>query len=266
MKDVSQEQAIYFRNEFRKARLATERDPQNCLAIAQVLESFGTQVCSNKHEHSIGRCAGAVKKFVRKFNPISETLCPDYHIRFGRLYEIVRDSRNDLAHRGSRAKYFAPRFMELTIAIEDALMNHDKIEKVQDYMVRDVATAQLSQPLSAIRQAMLINSFSYMPYFDKDDKGKCNWFVVSDADIADYLRSGSSERDKRDRLNHTLKCATTDENGMARCKPTVYEPEKLVSEIFEDCEWRKKRHLPILVCRADDKQHLLGILTASDLM
>ena len=268
MKNITPEQAIYFRNEFRKARQATEQDHQNCLAIAQVLETFGTQICKKNGRHSLRHCSDAIKKFVLEHNPINETLCPDYHIRFGRLFEVVRESRNDLAHRGSRAKYFAPRFMELSIAIEDALMNHDEIERVQDYMVRDVAIALLSQPLSAIRHAMLINAISYMPYFDKGNKGKCKWFVVSDADIAVYLRSGSSERNKnkRDRLNHTLKCAVTDENGIARCKPTVYEPEKLVSEIFEDCEWRKKRHLPILVCHPSEKQHLLGILTASDLM
>ena len=260
MKNISQEQAIYFRNEFRKARLAIERDPQNCTSISYVLESFGSQICNEKKgRHSLGHCADEIKEFVRKHNPISETLCPDYHIRFGRLYEVVREGRNDMAHRGSRAKYFAPRFMELSITIEDALMNHDSIERVQDYMVRDVATAQLSQPLSAIRQNMLMNSFTYMPYFDKIE---CKWFVVSDADIAVYLRSG--ERNKRDRLNHTLKCAI--KNGIDRRKPTVCEPEKLISKILEDGEWQEKRHLPILVHHPGNKQHLLGILTASDLM
>ncbi len=240
-------------------------DDCSCLKIAQVLESFGSQICPKKHKygHSLGGCYDAIKEFVREYNPVNKSLCPDYHIKFGRLYKVVRDSRNDLAHRGSRAKYFAPRFMELSIVIEDALMNHDGIEKVQDYMVRDVATAQLSQPLSAIRQAMLVNSFSYMPYFEKDE---CEWFVVSDADIAGYLRSDSSERNKRDRLNHTLKCAIKNENGIARCEPTVCEPEKLVGDILEYREWRKKRHLPILVRHPREKQHLLGILTASDLM
>ena len=256
MKSISQEQAVYFRNEFRKARLAIERDPKNCMSIAHVLESFGAQICDKKGRHDLGHCVGAVCEFVRKYNPISETLCPEYHLRFGRLYTLVREGRNDVAHRGSRAKYFAPRFMELSITIEDALMNHDSVEKAQDYMVRDVATAQLSQPLSSIRQSMLINSFSYMPYFDKDEY---EWFVVSDADIAVYLRS--SERNKRDRLNHTLKCAI--KNGIDRRKPTVCEPEKLVSKILEDGEWQEKRHIPILVCA---EQHLLGILTASDLM
>ncbi len=261
MKKISQEQAIYFRNEFRKGRLATERDPQNCMSVAHVLKSFGSQICAKKGTHSLGHCANVIKKFVGAHNPISETLCPDYHIRFGRLFEVVRRSRNDLAHRGSRAKYFAPRFTELSIAIEDALMNHDSIEKVQDYMVRDVATAQLSQPLSAIRQDTLTNSFSYMPYFDKRE---CKWFVVSDADIAGYLRS--SEKYNRDWLNHTLEYAIKNQGCFAKCEPTACEPEELVNEILEGCEWQQKRHLPIVICHPNDKQHLLGILTASDLM
>ena len=261
MKKITQKQAIYFRNEFRKARLATEQNPQNCLSIAHVLESFGTQICTKKGTHSLGHCADVIKKFVCTHNPIGETLCSDYHIRFSRLFEVVRRSRNDLAHRGSRAKYFAPRFTELSIAIEDALMNHDSIEKVQDYMVRDVATAQLSQPLSAIRQDMLTNSFSYMPYFDK---GEYKWFVVSDADIAGYLRSG--EKYNQDWLNHTLEYAIRNQGRFARREPTACEPEELVSEILEDCEWQQKRHLPIVVYHSKDREHLLGILTASDLM
>ena len=261
MKNITPEQAIYFRNEFRKARLATEQNPQNCLSIAHVLESFGSQVCKKQHRHALYGCADAIKEFVRKHNPTSETLCPDYHIKFGRLYEIVKDSRNHLAHRGSRAKYFAPRFTELSITIEDALMNHDSIEKVQDYMVRDVATVQLNQPLSAIRQNMLMNSFSYMPYFDKDE---CKWFVVSDADIAQYLRFNGEYN--QNQLYDTLGCAIKSENGIAKHEATVCEPEKLISKILKDSEWRKKRHLPILVCHRSNKEHLLGILTASDLM
>ena len=261
MKKINQNQAIYFRNEFRKARLATERDPQDCLTIAQVLESFGTQICTKKRGHSLGHCADVIKKFVREHNSISETPCCDYHIKFSRLFEVVRRSRNDLVHRGSRAKYFAPRFTELSIVIEDALMDHEDIEKVQDYMVRDVATAQLSQPLSAIRQNMLMNSFSYMPYFDKSE---CKWLVVSDADIAQYLRFNGEYH--RNQLYDTLECAIKSENGIAKHEPTVCEPEKLIRDILADCKWQKKRHLPILVYHPKDKQRLLGILTASDLM
>ena len=262
MKKITQDQAIYFRNEFRNSRRATERDQQNCTSISHVLESFGSQICNEKKgRHSLGHCADEIKEFVRKHNPISEILCPDYHIKFGRLYEVVREGRNDMAHRGSRAKYFVPRFMELSITIEDALMNHDSIEKVQDYMVRDVAIAQLSQPLSAIRQNMLTNSFSYMPYFDKSE---CKWFVVSDADIAQYLRFNGKYN--QNQLYGTLECAIKNKNGIDKHEPTVCEPEKLVSEILKDSEWHKKRHLPILVCRRSNKEHLLGILTASDLM
>ena len=261
MKNITPEKAIYFRNEFRKARRATERDPQDCMSIAHVLESFGSQVCKKKHKygHTIGGCYDAIKEFVREYNPASKTLCPDYHLKFGRLYKVVRDGRNDMAHRGSRAKYLAPRFAELSIVIEDALMNHDEIERVQDYMVRDVTTAQLSQPLSAIRQDMLINSFSYMPYFNE---AKRKWFVVSDEDIARYLRSNGKYR--QDRVYDTLGCAI--KKRMKTHTPLVCEPDMLIENVVRKLKRLKKYHLPVLISHPKDRQHLLGILTASDLM
>ena len=223
MKKISHDQAIYFRSEFRKARLATERDPQNCMSIAHVLESFSTQICE-RHEksprHSLEECSQDIQDFIAKCHPIDADSHSDYHIGFSRLYDIARFGRNDMAHRGSRAKFLAPRFMELSIALEDALMNRNRIERVRDYMVRDVATAQLIQPLSAVRQDMLINSFSCMPYFDTDE---CKWFVVSDADIARYLRPNSKYI--QDRLNHTLECAI--KNGLERQQPLVRKPNCL---------------------------------------
>ena len=259
MKDMSSEQAIYFRDEFRKARLATERDPQDCMSIAHVLESFGMQIWESheKSLRSLEKSSKDIKAFVDEYHPTYINYHSHYHIGFSRLYDIARLGRNDMAHRGSRAKYLAPRFMELSIAVEDALMAHANTVKARDYMVRDVTTAQLCQPLSAIRQDMLINSFNSVPYFHKGE-----WFIVSDADIASYLRPNGKYI--ADRLIHTLECAL--KNGMAKCKPTVCEPEKLVSDILADCEWRMKRHLPILVCHPSEKRHLLGILTASDLM
>ena len=264
MKKISQEQAMYFRNEFRKARLATERDPQNCMSIAHVLESFGTQICKGHEEsqrHSLEKCFKDIKTFIDKHHPIVADYHSDYHVGFGRLYNVARFGRNDMAHRGSRAKYLAPRFMELSITVEDALMGYANTEKAQDYMVRDVTIARLEQPLSAIRQDMLINSFTNAPYFDEDKK---EWFVVSDIDIAHYLRPNGKYNP--DRLNDTLKCAIKKDKEFAKHQPFVCKPDSPITDILHDLRQQHKHHLPVLICHPDGKQHLLGILTASDLM
>lgn len=139
MNKITQEQAVYFRNEFRKAQLATEQDHQNCMSIAHVMESFGTQICE-RHEksprHSLEKCSKDIKKFVDKHHPTYINYHSHYHIGFSRLYDIARLGRNDMAHRGSRAKYLAPRFMELSIAMEDTLMAHANTVKARDYMAR----------------------------------------------------------------------------------------------------------------------------------
>ena len=133
--------------------------------------------------------------------------------------------------------------------------------KAQDYMVKGVTTAQLCQPLSAIRQDMLINSFTSVPYFNED---KQEWFVVADVDIARYLRpSGNYEPE---RLNDTLGCAIKKDADFAKHQPLVRKPDSPIDGISTDLWQQHKHHLPVLIHHPNDKQHLLGILTASDLM
>ena len=261
LKKITTEQAIYFRNEFRKARLATERDPQDCMSIAHVLESFGTQICESheKRLRSLEKFSKDINTFIDKHHPMDANCLSDYHIGFSRLYNVAKFGRNDMAHRGSRARFLAPRFLELSIAMEDALMAAANTEKAGDYMVRGVTTAQLCQPLSAIRQDMLINSFTSVPYFHTGE-----WFVVEDLDIARYLRPNGKY--EPDRLNDTLECAIKKDTKFAKHQPLVHKPDSPITDISTDLWQQHKHHLPVLIRHPNDKQHLLGILTSSDLM
>ena len=113
-----------------------------------------------------------------------------------------------------------------------------------------------------IRKEMLTNSFTHIPYFD--DKGE--WFVVSDADIARYIRC-SGEYEKK-RLSHKLECLAK-EKGLCAPKPQVVCPDDLVRKVVCSDKSGDKApisHLPILVRHPEYNEHLLGILTASDLM
>lgn len=140
-------------------------------------------------------------------------------------------------------------------------MAYANTEKARDYMVRGVTIAELCQPLSAIRQDMLINSFTCVPYFNED---KQEWFVVADVDIACYLRPNGKY--EPDRLNDTLGCALKKDTEFAKHQPLILKPDSPLTGIPTDLLQQHKHHLPVLIRHPKDKQHLLGILTASDLM
>ena len=62
-------------------------------------------------------------------------------------------------------------------------------------MVRSPVTAEPWQPLSFVRQLMLTNSFSILPVLMPD-----GWRVVTDAQVAAYLRAGAGPDDRKRRL------------------------------------------------------------------
>lgn len=261
---IDKQKAIYFRKRFRDARAAAEKSDRDCMEILYALEDFG-QVLTGKMQN-LGRYRNCVTKFVDKHYPDKDR--PQYQIGFGRLYDIVRDSRNSAVHKGARLRYFAPRAVELSLIMEHALMCAANADKVKDYMAASPVVAELWQPLSVIRTMMLTNSFTHIPYFDK---GK--WCVVSDADIALYLRS--SGKYENERLSHKLECLAKElesrakEKGTCASKPQVVCPDDLVSGVVCPDKSGNKApisNLPILVRHPECKNHLLGILTASDLM
>lgn len=267
---IDKREAIYFRNRFRVARAAAEKSDRDCMEILYALEDFGRVLTGgqNPRKQNLGRYQNCVTEFVDKHYPDKDR--PQYQIDFGRLYTVVRQARNSAAHAGARSRYFAPRAVELSLIMEDALMCAADTDKVKDYMAASPVVAELWQPLSIIRTMMLTNSFTHIPYFDKN---KCKWCVVSDADIARYIRPSGIY--KKERLNHKLECLAKEleslakEKGTCASKPQVVCPDDLVSKVVCPSKSGNKApisNLPILVRHPEYKKHLPGILTASDLM
>ena len=256
---IGEQEAIYFRNHFRAARAAAEKSDRDCMEIIYALEDFG-QVLTGRMQ-TLERYQGCVTEFVKTRYP--DEVRHEYQIDFGRLYDIVRQARNNAAHKGARSRYFAPRAVELSLMVEDALMRAADTDKVKDYMAASPVVAELWQPLSIIRKEMLANSFTHIPYFDADAD---DWFVVSDMDIARYIRPSGKYEKKR--LSHKLECLAK-EKGICASKPQVVCPDDLVSKVVCPDKSGNKApisELPILVRHPKHNEHLLGILTASDLM
>ena len=74
----------------------------------------------------------------------------------------LKDGRNDALHQGACARHLANHAVQLALVLEDALMPSEP--KVSDFMVRDAICAAHWQPISFVRQQMLANSFSYLPF------------------------------------------------------------------------------------------------------
>ena len=253
---MESEKAISFHNRFREARAGVERGDSDCLEIAHVLEDFG-QVLTGKWM-DIGKYESHITKFVNVHQP-ADGLSTEYHIKFDKLYDIVRASRNRAAHEGARSRYLAPRLVELSLRIEDALMTDARPDKLKHFMVTSPVVAHTWEPLIIIRKVMLANSFTHIPYYSEG-----TWSVVSDSDIARFLRSGGDYCSSK--LNCTLEKAL--ENDMSPSEqPIVASPDDLVAEVLCKMNTRTSpMSLPILVTHPERTDHLLGILTFADLM
>lgn len=98
---------------------------------------------------------------------------------------------------------------------------------------------------------MLAGSFSFLPVLN--DRGA--WCLVSDRSVAVYLRGDITKR--KERLASRLFEAPQVDLILAEC---VKEDTSLEDAL------RALHDIPLLVCRGENPKHLVGIVTAFDLL
>jgi CBS domain-containing protein len=249
----------FFRDAFREARAVAHKDAEGFDQIVHVLERLGTFL----RRGGIGKVHGglglgaslrAANHFAGQ-SPLADDLAlarPDFHQTFGVLYEQVRDGRNHAVHEGAIARHLTGDAIILALILEDALMADSKT--IGDYMIRLPVRAELWQPLSFIRQIMLVNSFSHLPVYR--DNGSGGWQLVSDGAVARFTRV----TDRKERLRRLA--LTLDEAcraGLVLVQGPVCSPNTTIEEALA-----KNSDLPILVTSGED--NLLGLLTPFDLL
>jgi hypothetical protein len=191
--------AVYFLNQLREARARTLQDAEAFPEIIYAIERLGFHLTGGAdfnlegYETTLGRLA-ATSALAKKIPELHR----EWHLPFNILYKIVKTGRNDALHQGAFARHLTEHATQLAIVLEDALMA--SLTKVSDYMVRDVIAASSWQPVSFVRQQMLANSFTCLPILWKSND-KENWHLISDFQIAHYLRSASYE-ERNNRLVH----------------------------------------------------------------
>jgi hypothetical protein len=252
---MNHKQKLYFRDQLREARAVALRDAEAFGEIIHVLERMGCLL--------LGRIAalGTYRPLIVEAASESELAkdipneWPDMHICFYKLYELVRISRNAAMHEGSFARHLTFHAIELSLILEDSLMTG--FDKVNDYMVRNPVCASLWQPLSFIRQSMLINSFSYLPVH-LETNNESTWQLISDLAIAGYLRTNLHGEVSPKRLGHKLEEAIA--NGVKLTSTRVCNPDVSITNVLNGWDGT-----PILV-QSNYSKDLIGIITPFDLL
>lgn len=188
-------------------------------------------------------------------SPLAEeipTKWADLHLSFARLYELVQDARNYALHQGAFARMLTAHAIQLSIVMEDALRQSLENPVVSDFMVRSVTVAEDWQPISFIRQMMLSSSFSFLPV-----RRGPKWFLISDREIASFLRAMPTER--RNRMAVTLA-----ESGISLVETIPCLPDERLETALEILE-NDPRAL-LVQRKAEGDSILVGILTPFDLL
>ena len=257
--ELTREQRLHFRDEFRDARAAVLRDTEEYQQILFVLERLGQILIGESG--FLWKYETSVIAFVAKYHPFCGSPPGDYRIKFSRLYQMIRYRRNDALHQGAVARNLSVRLVELSLILEDALMAGTEPLKIQDYMMGNPVRAHLWQPIGFIRQSMLANSFTYLPY---QKNGK--WYVISDQDISQYLWNETpisrSELLSR-KLKDVIKCKA--DPKILKREVILVSPNTSVKCALACAKKQKVAGLPILV-KHKDREELLGIVTPFDLL
>ena len=251
---MEQEVALHFRDQLRAARAVALRDAEAFQEIVFVLERLGAHLSNGMG--NLGTYLGAIKDEALSSPMAVEVprVLPDFHQEFEAKYGIVREARNAALHEGALARHLTGNAVELSLVLEEAIMTEH--QQVGDFMVRNPVCAFMWQPLSFIRQTMLVNSFTYLPVPTETGE-KTNWQLISDFRLAQYLRKdGKVSKDRL--IQRLLEAVKSGQMELLQAK--TCSPQDKVEEVLQGPEG-----LPTIVVSPDGKQ-LLGIVTSFDLL
>jgi CBS domain-containing protein len=274
---MKREVALYFRDRFRSAREAAQKDAEDFDEIIFALEQLGVYRCQ-EYGKGLGYYQPAIVTLACDYSPLANPSLAQrpFCMPFGTLFDLVREGRNGAMHEGAYARHLTQHAIELAIVLEDAfnqiiIYKRDMSEPIiSDFMVHNPVCAKMWQPLSFARQNMLANSFSYLPV--KDGK---TWRLVSDLAIATYLSDQWDKlrdqkdrlKDRKDKLAQTLQEASDKpEDGIKLLTAETVNETEDVERALEKLKGDPRPPV-LLIIRKDDKdeEDLRGIVTAFDL-
>ncbi len=251
---MERSESVFFADQFREAREKALCDAEAFDGIIHTIERLGTHLCGMILD--LGRYKPRIEELVRNSALAFEIpgYFPSFHISFNQLYDLVRVARNDALHQGAFARRLTEHSIQLSLVLEDALRRNIEMPTVGDFMVRNPICAELWHPISFIRQALLANSFSFLPV-RRDTK----WHLISDLQIATYLGAAAAGHERRQLLATKLEAAQIDMRAARCCHADMALCDALGMFAGDSS--------PILVKLSESNQSpIIGILTPFDLL
>ena len=261
---MTHKSALYFRDAFREARLKVLANAEHYQELLFVLERLG--------KHLTGKGVGlggselAILGLVAKHGTLQgqpadnlPTQMETGELGVVELYDLVRRARNDAMHEGAFVRNLAVHLVQLSIILEDALVNKAHCKTVKHYMMRHPICAQPWEPVGFIRQTMLEHSFSFLPVQINE-----KWKIVSDRAVSAYLWQQSTCVGGKKKLERPLQEAIEKGALKTQCAITTM-PDTCVHTVLKEYPAVIDQGHPVLV-KSDNDETLLGIITAFDLL
>jgi hypothetical protein len=183
------DERTHYRDRLRAARYAALADAEAFSEICFVIEALGTHL--TREEGAMARYRGSVEQLACDSVVLSDmpATYPHLFMRFGALYKMVQNARNDAMHSGVYARHVTVAAIELCIGLEEALMTQQQIDrtKVKDFMVRGAVTVEPWHPVAYARQLMLMHSFTFLPVRIGEQ-----WHLIPEVAMAKFLRAAQN--------------------------------------------------------------------------
>jgi CBS domain-containing protein len=245
------DESAAFRNELRGAREVCARDAEAFDEVLFVVERLGCRLSGRIGDlGSYQRCLSelAQRSLLVAASPDTSD---EGHPHFPSLFEAIRLARNEALHHGAVARHLASRVIELALILEDALAS--ELQQVRYLMVKNPIVAETWQTLSAIRQVMLANAFSYLPLH-----WSRKWYLVSDHAIAIHLLMAEKRKAE---MAKTLENVLEGDFATRLMEAPDCSPDASAAKAVE----QMKHGVPVLVF-SQDKAHLVGLVSPADLL
>ena len=236
---LSHEARKHFLDAFRGARAEVLRDSEAFSEVLFSLERLGAYI--TRTQGTLGDYRDAIRDEL-----FGKADASEYH----RVYRVVNEARNHALHQGAAARHLAQNCVSLALLLETCLS--EGFVRVSDLMVNHPVCASLWQPLASIRQMMLAESFSFLPFGGSDQPIG----LISDAAVARFLRRPDGSLDSV-RLSMSLDDARR--SGLQTLEPKTLRPHETIARAM-----KKMDADPAVI--VGPKNQIVGILTYFDLL
>ena len=256
--ELNLEEQRFYRDKLRDARYAALADAEGFSQLCFAFELLGSRLCGAKL--GLGKYKDRLKCLAADVWPANQ---------FDALFRRVLDARNDAMHTGAYARNAAQAAVQLSLMLEEVLMSKSA-KTVADYMVNTPVYLEEWHTLGYARQLMLVNSFSYLPIFLKDeDEGEGKWHLISDMAMAQFFQ-GLSNGDERKKFEaKPLKCALV-RGDQSLNLIAVDAPKVRTTEISELLKDKTSPHpglwLVVNATEGGGLKQLIGVLSPFELM